>query len=75
MSKLGAIILAAAGGLVVGLLLAPKSGKDTRRELLNKAHEYKDKAGDGMQEVKKGARVVAQNVRQTGKDVGVAVRQ
>lgn len=75
MGKLEAIILAAVGGLVAGLLLAPKSGKETRRDLLNKAHEYKGKAEEGMQEVKKGARVVAQNVRQTGKDVGVAVRQ
>jgi len=75
MGKLGLVVLAAAGGLVAGLLLAPKSGKEMRQDLKDKAWEYKGKAQDGMEEVKKGTKVVAQNVRQTSKDVGQAVRQ
>ena len=52
------LALVAGGAFLAGVLLAPKSGKETRRDLMNKANEYKGKASAGMEEVKKGATVV-----------------
>jgi gas vesicle protein len=58
MNKTLSFLVAAAGGFVAGVLLAPKSGKETRQELKEKAMDYKGKANDGLDEAKKGARVV-----------------
>lgn len=48
---LGAIIGAVAG-VVAGVLTAPKSGKETRADLKNKANELKDEAVDKADQVK-----------------------
>lgn len=55
MSKIVAVVLAAAGGFLAGVLLAPKSGKETREDIRNKTEEYKVKAQDGMEVIKRGA--------------------
>lgn len=39
------------GGLIVGLLVAPKSGKDLRRDLRNKSSELKEEVKCKIQEV------------------------
>ena len=44
MSKLFKLAVAAVGGFVAGILLAPKSGKETRDELKAKAEEAKKNA-------------------------------
>jgi len=41
---LGTLVGAAAAGLATGILTAPKSGKETRADIKNKAGEVKDKA-------------------------------
>lgn len=38
------IVIGAAVGVVAGLLTAPKSGKETRQDIKNKAHEVKGSA-------------------------------
>ncbi len=58
MSKILPVIVAAAGGFLAGILLAPKSGEETRRDIADKATEYKGKANEGLKEVKKGAAVL-----------------
>lgn len=45
---LGAV-LAAAGGYLAGILTAPKSGKDTRAEIADRAGDAKDAAADQLQ--------------------------
>jgi gas vesicle protein len=82
MGKLGNIILAAAGGFIAGVLLAPKSGKETREDIKQKATEYKGKAQDGLKEVKKGAHSVkgelaegAQSARGIAKDTAEDLKQ
>lgn len=70
MNKLGVIVLAAAAGAVAGLLLAPKSGKETRQDLANKANEMKDKAMRGMDEAKAGAAVIGKEVAEGAEEVG-----
>lgn len=47
---LGAVIGIAAG-VIAGLLTAPKSGKETRADLKQKAAELKDKAADKAEHV------------------------
>lgn len=66
MSKLFKLAVAAVGGFVAGILLAPKSGKETRDELkakaeeakknaIKKADELKDVADEGKETLKKSA--------------------
>ncbi len=62
MGKLLTVLLAAAGGAIAGLLLAPKSGKETRQDLKTKADEYKGKANDSLKDIKKGASSVKDEV-------------
>lgn len=52
MSKLIKLVIAAAGGFVAGILLAPKSGKETREDLKAKAEEAKTKAGKKAEDLK-----------------------
>lgn len=46
-------IVAAAAGLVAGLLTAPKSGKETRADIKKRAEEMRDSASDKAGEVSK----------------------
>jgi gas vesicle protein len=59
MSKLLNTIIAAAAGFAAGILLAPKSGKETREELRAKALETKErvdeKAEEAAEMLKEGA--------------------
>jgi gas vesicle protein len=55
MGKVDNIVLVALGGFVAGLLLAPKSGKETRQDIMDKTNDLKVKASDGFGEIKKGA--------------------
>lgn len=80
MNKFVTFVLAATGGFVAGVLLAPKSGKETREELKRKATDYKGKAHEGFDEAKKGARLVktevaegAEVVKEIALDVGDSV--
>lgn len=62
MGKLGTVVLAAVGGVIAGLLLAPKSGKETRQDIADKANDLKSRASDGMDEFKKGADSVKEEI-------------
>jgi gas vesicle protein len=55
MGKIDNVVLIAIGSFIAGVLLAPKSGKETRKDIMDKTHEFKDKATDSFREVKKGA--------------------
>lgn len=45
-------IIGAAAGVVAGVLTAPKSGKETRADIKNKAMELKDEAADHADKAK-----------------------
>lgn len=82
MGKAMVVVLAALGGIAAGILMAPKSGKETREDLKNKAKEYSGKAKAGMEEVKKGAAVVggelaegADAMKDIAKDAAGGVRR
>lgn len=45
-------IIGAAAGVVAGILTAPKSGKETRADIKNKAMELKDEAADQADKAK-----------------------
>jgi gas vesicle protein len=48
MSKFVKVVGAAAAGFVAGILLAPKSGKETRADIKAKADEVKTKATEAV---------------------------
>ena len=59
MSKALNALVAAAAGFAAGVLLAPKSGKETREEIRSKARDTKgridEKTGETMDVLKEGA--------------------
>jgi len=58
---LGALIGAAAG-VVVGILFAPRSGKETREIIGEKAKEYSEK---GKELIQKGTKAAKGKIKQT----------
>jgi gas vesicle protein len=59
MVKTKDVFLAAVAGFVAGLLFAPKSGKETREEISEKADKARGAAMDAYGSIKSGARNVA----------------
>jgi gas vesicle protein len=49
---LGALLVAAAVGTTIGLLVAPAKGKDTRKKLTDKADKLKNKFSDLIDDLK-----------------------
>jgi gas vesicle protein len=45
---LAVLLIGAALGAIAGLLLAPKSGRDLRADLLERAADWKDHAADAL---------------------------
>lgn len=89
MSKVAPVILAAVTGFVAGILLAPKSGKETREDIKRKtleARDYavetagvvRDKAAAGYAAARAGASEVGKEAsefaKRTGKRAGVVAR-
>ncbi len=62
MGKTLNVVLAAAGGFIAGVLLAPKSGKETRQDIADKKQEYTDKAKAGFKEARHGAAEVKDEI-------------
>jgi gas vesicle protein len=52
MGKGANVVAVAAAGFIAGMLLAPKSGKETRQDLKNKAHDAKKAAGEKAEHMK-----------------------
>ena len=80
MKKVLAIIGAAAAGFAAGILTAPKSGKETRKDLKKKAVKLKADtekvagkaaavAKDSVDSLKVGSQKVGDAVTETAKDV------
>lgn len=65
---LGALI-GTAVGVIVGFLTAPKSGKETRADIKNKAGEIKDDVSKKAEEIGKDASKIASDVKEKAKDV------
>lgn len=85
MGKSMNITLIAIGSFIAGILLAPKSGRDTRRDLMNTARGYKRKASQGLDQVKQGAsevkedvvegmQMVKEDIKQTANNTKKAIR-
>lgn len=56
-------VIGAAAGVALGILTAPKSGKETREDLKRKAEEAKDKANATRDDLIFKAEEVADDVR------------
>lgn len=69
MSRLVKIILAAAGGFVAGVLLAPKSGAETRKDLHKQVKKASGVAEVKANQAKAAAREGAKTVGHSAKDV------
>lgn len=65
MGKVFGVVTAAVAGFVAGILLAPKSGEETRKEIKKKALEAKVYAGEKAVEAKAAAKEAAVTLKQT----------
>lgn len=52
-AAVGLAAMAAVGGAIAALLLAPKSGRETRKDLKDRAHDAKHKGRDMVDHAKK----------------------
>ena len=59
------LVCGAISGIVVGLLLAPKSGKELREDLANKSNEFKELSKDKFSELQEVGREKAIKVANT----------
>lgn len=69
MGKIDTVILAAVGGFIAGVLLAPKSGQETRQDLFDKKNEYQAKASESLETIKKGASSIKDELQTSGEAV------
>jgi gas vesicle protein len=67
--------LGAVAGAVSGLLLAPKSGKETRSDIKTKAVSTKDKAVDQADKAKDAVEEKAKNARRVIDELSAKVSQ
>jgi gas vesicle protein len=67
-SAVGASLIMGGLGLVAGLLLAPRSGKDTRVLLARKGHRIKDSLKESSNQIQDRAMTVKDNVAESVSD-------
>ncbi|MEO7904973.1 MAG: YtxH domain-containing protein [Candidatus Saccharimonadales bacterium] len=70
MSKIVKVIGAAAAGFVAGILLAPKSGKETRADIKEKAVDAKHYAGEKAEHIKGAVADGVESLKQGAGKVG-----
>lgn len=75
MSKTIKVILAAAVGFAAGILLAPKSGKETRQDLKDTAHDKKDLLDARVEQVKGAVRDSVVSLKHGASNVGVEAEE
>jgi gas vesicle protein len=63
------LLIGLGAGALAGLLLAPKSGKETRKDLRRGFDDAKDTLGDWAEEAKDRVRDVGDRVRDVGERV------
>ena len=66
---LGGFVVGAAMGGVIGLLLAPRSGEETRELLLDKTEEVYKTSEDSLKEIQTKANDVMDNIQKKGDDL------
>ena len=67
------VIGAAAAGVVVGLMIAPEKGTETRRILAQKAEDWKNKAGDLVKTGKDYVNDMKSSLKQSGQKMETEV--
>lgn len=65
----GGFIIGAAVGGVLGLLLAPRSGEETRELLLDKTEEVCKQSEDSIKELQEKASDVMDNIQKKGDEL------
>lgn len=75
MSKLVKASILAAAGFVAGILIAPRSGKQTRADIKKKANGLKHQAEDAVREAKTVAKQSARTVKAGAKEVAAEAKE
>ena len=72
---LGGMLIGALAGAAAALLLAPQSGKDTRRQIQEKSMELRDRTtelvDDTMTKVRTSANKITMDLKDRGQEVAV----
>lgn len=75
MKKVVAVIGAAVAGFAAGILTAPKSGKETRAELKQKAEHLKQEAGKTAKKAKSAASDAVDSIKTGAEKIGKATAE
>ena len=71
LTLISGLIVGAAAGIVTGILIAPRSGKSTRRkiglELLRYKNDLKDKALESVEELEDAAQYATDNIKRSAR--------
>lgn len=73
MGKGANVVAVAAAGFIAGMLLAPKSGKETRQDLMNKANDAKRTAGEKTEHMKAHMKDSMDAMQKNAKKIGTEV--
>lgn len=75
LSVLGGLVIGALAGVAAALLLAPQSGKDTRRQIQEKSIELRDRTtqlvDDTMTKVRTNANKITMDLKNRGQKAAV----
>lgn len=66
--KVGVVASAVGAGVLAGLMLAPKSGKETRKDIKNKLDETKDNIENKVDEMKDEMKEKSEQMKKEVKD-------
>jgi gas vesicle protein len=61
-SNLGGLVVGSVIGAAAGILLAPKSGKETREDIKNKAEEIRDKGQEALDTAKEKVESISNDI-------------
>lgn len=62
-SVFAGVVVGGLAGAITALLLAPQSGKDTRKQIQNKAVELRSRTGDAMEDAVEQVRTKADEIK------------
>ena len=62
-------------GVALGILFAPKSGKDTREDIIRKTDEFLEQAKEGYENAVEKGKAIGETTVQHLKDLGISAKE
>ena len=69
------LLIGLGAGALIGLLLAPKSGEEMRKDIRRRYEDARDAVGDWAEDARDAAKEAAEDVMERGSDIADEVRK